>query len=294
MQDTIINNVRIIARLDIKGPNLVKGVHLEGLRALGDPKVFAEEYYKDSVDELVYMDVVASLYGRNSLLDFVRYTAEIIFVPLTVGGGVRTLDDITKLLRAGADKVAINTAAIKDPELISRASKMFGSQCIVVSIEAKKITNSKYECFTDNGRERTGVDAFAWACRVEELGAGEIFLTSVDHEGTGKGYDVELTRAVSDSVSIPVIACGGCGNMSHFKEAILEGRADAVAAASIFHYDKLKSIVEKSISKEYCEGNIDYIKEFYNKGTPGRNIIEPGNIQEVKKYLKHSGVSCRI
>lgn len=289
-----MNTTRIIARLDIKGPNLVKGVHLEGLRTLGDPKVFAEEYYKDFVDELIYMDVVASLYGRNSLLDFVKYTAEIIFVPLAVGGGVRTLYDINKLLRAGADKVVINTAAIKNPELIRRASKKFGSQCIIASIESKKIDNSKYECFMDNGRERTGVDVFTWACRVEELGAGEIFLTSVDYEGTGAGYDIELTRTVSESVSIPVIACGGCGNIDHFKEVILDGKADAVAAASIFHYDKLKSIIDKSMSKEYQEGNINYIEEFYNKGTSGRNAIKPMDIKKVKKYLINSGIPCRI
>lgn len=280
--------------MDIKGPNLVKGVHLEGLRVLGDPKVFAEEYYKDCVDELIYMDVVASLYGRNSLLDFVKYTAGIIFVPLTVGGGVRSLEDITKLLRAGADKVAINTAVIKNPDLIQEASKIFGSQCIVVSIEAKKIADSKYECFTDNGRERTGVDALEWAYRAEKLGAGEILLTSVDYEGTGRGFDIELTSMVSNALFIPVIACGGCGNVKHAEDVILHGKADAFAAASIFHYDKLKSIIDKSISKQYQEGNINYIKDFYNEVMSGRKTITPIGIKEMKEHLKDSGVLCRI
>ncbi len=289
-----MNTVRIISRLDIKGPNLVKGVHLEGLRLLGDPKIFAEEYYKDLVDELVYMDVVASLYGRNSLIDFVKYTAEIIFVPLTVGGGVRSLDDINRLLRAGADKIAINTAAIKNPQLIKEASKVFGSQCIVVSIEAKKRAEDKYECLTDNGRETTGLDVFQWARCVEELGAGEILLTSVDNEGTGNGYDIGLTRVVSESVSIPVVACGGCGRPEHARQVVLNGRVNAVAAASIFHYEKLKAIIDKAVSKEYSEGNLDYLKEFYHKGTLGRNTVVPTNIKEFKSYLKGNGIQCRI
>lgn len=285
---------RIIARLDIKGPNLVKGVHLEGLRVLGDPKVFAQEYYQDSVDELIYMDAVASLYGRNSLIDFVNYTAQFIFVPLTVGGGVRNLEDISKLLRAGADKVAINTAAIKNPELIREASKTYGSQCIVSSIEAKKISQNKYECFTDNGRERTGVDVFEWSKKVEELGAGEILLTSVDCEGTGQGYDLELTRTVSDSVNIPVIASGGCGELQHFKEVILQGKADAVSAASVFHYSKLETLISHSATKEYQEGNLKYVQNYYQGNVSGRRNITPVNIRETKEYLKDIGIPSRL
>lgn len=290
-----MNKTRVITKLDIKGPNLVKGVHLEGLRVLGDPKLFAEAYYRDSVDELIYMDVVASLYGRNSLLDFVNSTADFIFVPLTVGGGIRNIEDINKLLRAGADKVAINTAAIKNPDLIRQSSKIFGSQCIVVSIEAKAVSDKrfKYECFTDNARERSGVDVMEWVKRVEELGAGEIFLTSVDYEGTGNGYDIELVRRVSESVSIPVIACGGCGRKEHFCDVILEGKADAVAAASVFHYDKLQSIAAKAAGKKYDEGNVNYINDFNNGVVSGRKNIMPLGINEVKQYLRGSGILCR-
>lgn len=290
-----MNTTRIITKLDIKGPNLVKGVHLEGLRVLGDPRLFAEAYYRDSVDELIYMDVVASLYGRNSLLDFVNCTADFIFVPLTVGGGIRTIEDINKLLRAGADKVAINTAAIKNPELIRHASKIFGSQCIVVSIEAKRMSDKgiNYECFTDNARERTGVNVMEWVKRVEGLGAGEIFLTSVDYEGTGNGYDLELVSRVSGAVSIPVIACGGCGKAEHFREVIIEGKADAVAAASVFHYDKLQSIIAAAATKKYDEGNVNYIRDFNQGMVSGRKNITPLGIQEVKRYLREAGILCR-
>ena len=229
-------SVRIIPRLDIKGPNLVKGVGLEGLRVLGKPERFARHYYESGADELVYLDVVASLYGRNSLLDIISRTSREIFIPLTVGGGLRSLDDIRQVLRAGADKASLNTAAIRSPELVREAAGRFGSSTIVVSIEAKAQPGGRYEAYTDNGRERTGVDAVAWAKRAESLGAGEILLTSVDREGTKKGYDLELIRAVSDSVNIPVIASGGAGAPEHFKDAVEKGRADAVAAAHVLHY----------------------------------------------------------
>jgi len=175
-----MRSFRIIPRLDIKGPNLVKGIHLEGLRVLGKPEDFAFQYYLDGADELLYMDVVASLYGRNNLLEIVRATAEKIFIPLTVGGGIRSIEDIRNLLRAGADKVAINTAAINNPDLIKEAAKTFGSQCIVVSIEAKKKEGGAYEAYTDNGREMTGVEVLSWAKRAVDLGAGEILVTSID------------------------------------------------------------------------------------------------------------------
>lgn len=234
------HSIRVIARLDIKGPNLVKGVHLEGLRVIGDPAARARAYYEQGADELLYMDIVASLYGRNNLTAIVERTAQDLFVPLTVGGGVRTLDDIKTLLRAGADKVAINTAAIKNPEFIREAASRFGSQCIVVSIEAQRRGPGQWEAFTDNGRERTGRDAFAWALQACELGAGELLMTSIDQEGTAKGFDLELTRRVSEAVPIPVIACGGAGSPEHVSQAVLEGKADAVCVAHLLHYDKCR------------------------------------------------------
>jgi len=234
------HSVRVIARLDIKGPNLVKGVHLEGLRIIGDPSERARRYYEQGADELLYMDIVASLYGRNNLTDIVERTAKDLFIPLTVGGGVRSLEDIKTLLRAGADKVAINTAAIKNPEFIREAASRFGSQCIVVSIEAQRKGPGQWEAFTDNGRERTGRDAFAWALQACELGAGELLLTSIEQEGTAKGYDLELTRRVSEAVPIPVIACGGAGSVEHVSAAVLEGKADAVTVAHVLHYDKCR------------------------------------------------------
>jgi len=232
-------NVRLIARLDIKGPNLIKGIHLEGLRVMGDPRQHAREYYEQGADELIYMDIVASLYGRNNLTDIVRQTARDIFVPLTVGGGVRSVDDVNSLLRAGADKVAVNTAAVARPALITEVARRFGSQCMVLSIEAKRVGPGRWEAYTDNGREKTGLDAVDWAARAQELGAGEIMLTSVDQEGTRKGFDVPLVRAVADRVSIPVIASGGMGNPAHLVAVVAEGRADAVAMADVLHYKRL-------------------------------------------------------
>lgn len=200
--------VRLIARLDIKGPNLIKGVHLEGLRVMGDPHEYARRYYEEGVDELLYMDTVASLYGRNNLTEIVSSTARDVFVPMTVGGGIRTSDDVQTLLRVGADKVAINMAATKRPALISEVARRFGSQCMVLSIEAKLVGAASWEVYTDNGRERTGMDVVQWAQRGVELGAGEVLVTSVDQEGTGKGFDVALIQAVSTKVSVPVIASG--------------------------------------------------------------------------------------
>lgn len=232
-------NVRLIARLDIKAPNLIKGIHLEGLRVMGDPYAFAKRYYEQGADELIYMDIVASLYNRNSLSDLVRKTAQDIFIPFTVGGGVRSVEDVTELLRAGADKVAINTAAIKRPELISDVARRFGSQCMVLSIEAKRSGPGKWEAFTDNGREHTGQDVVEWAKRGAQLGAGEILLTSVDQEGTRKGFDLDLIRAVTSVVSIPVIASGGMGTLDHMTLAVKEGHADAVAMADAIHYNRM-------------------------------------------------------
>lgn len=229
----------MIARLDIKGPNLIKGIHLEGLRVVGDPQEYARRYYEAGADELVYMDIVASLYGRNSLTEIIKRAAQDIFIPMTVGGGVRSVDDAKQLLRAGADKVAINTAAIGRPELITEISRRFGSQCTVLSIEAKRVAENKWEAYTDNGRERTGLDVLEWAQRGCELGAGEIMLTSVDQEGTRKGFDVALVKAVAGAVPIPVIASGGMGAPEHLVQVVQEGKADAVAMADVLHYNRL-------------------------------------------------------
>lgn len=227
---------RIIARLDIKGPNVIKGIHLEGLRVVGEPGPMAREYYEQGIDEIIYMDTVASLYARNNILPVVEEAARDIFVPLTVGGGIRRVEDIISALRSGADKVAINTAAIARPEFVKQAAEAFGSQCIVVSIEAKQRGGGRWEALTDNGRERTGVDAVEWAEQAEALGAGEILVTSVDKEGTRGGFDGELFRAVRARVSVPVIGCGGAGSAEHVIETISGDGLDAIACASIFHY----------------------------------------------------------
>jgi cyclase len=233
-------NVRLIARLDIKGPNLIKGVRLEGLRVIGDPQEYARRYYEAGADELIYMDVVASLYGRNNLTGIVRYTAENVFIPLTVGGGIRSVEDVKLLLRSGADKVCLNTAAIARPELLQEIANRFGSQCVVLSIEAKRRTGGGWECFTDNGREHTERDVVDWAKQAVTLGAGEILLTSIDQEGTRKGFDLDLIRAVSTAVPIPVIASGGMGSTDHLVAAVRDGKADAVAMADILHYERME------------------------------------------------------
>ncbi|MBE7414474.1 MAG: imidazole glycerol phosphate synthase subunit HisF [Deltaproteobacteria bacterium] len=284
-------NLRIIPKLEIKGPNLVKGVHLEGLRVLGKPWDFACRYYEEGADELIYMDVVASLYGRNSLADIVARTANDLFIPLTVGGGLRTLDDIRTLLRAGADKVAINTAAIKNPGFIREAARTFGSQCIVVSIEAKRTPGSGYEAYTDSGREPSGRDAVEWAVEAASLGAGEILLTSVDMDGTGLGYDVELIKRISAAVPVPVIASGGCGNPEHMCEAAKAG-ADALSAASVFHYRSFRREVD--IGEFSAEGNIEFM--LGNTGGHGflRGRISPCGIGEFKERLCAAGMKTRM
>lgn len=231
-------NIRLIARLDVKGPNLIKGIQLEGLRVIGSPQEHALKYYLQGADELIYMDCVASLYGRNHLADIIMSAAKDIFIPMTVGGGIRTIDDATQILRAGADKVAINTAALANPNLISQISKRFGNQCMVLSVEAKQVEPNRWEAYTDNGREQTGKDVIDWVQEAEALGAGEIFLTSVDREGTRRGFDVALLSAVTSVVSVPVIASGGMGKPEDVVNAVDEGGADAVAMADILHYKR--------------------------------------------------------
>ena len=233
-----MRNVRIIARLDIKGPNLIKGIQLEGLRVIGSPGEYALRYYLQGIDELIYMDCVASLYGRNHLGSIVSSAAKDIFVPMTVGGGIRSVEDATQILRAGADKVAINTAAVSNPQLVTDIARRFGSQCMVLSVEAKQVGHERWEVYTDNGRERTGLDVVEWVKRGVALGAGEVLLTSVDREGTRKGFDISLVRAVAAEVSVPLIASGGMGKPEDLVDVVREGGADAVAMADILHYKR--------------------------------------------------------
>jgi len=226
---------RIIPCLDVKNGRVVKGIQFVNLRDAGDPVENARAYDEQGADEIAFLDITASSDERDILLDVVRKTAEEIYIPLTVGGGVRRLEDIRNLLNAGADKVSVNTAAVKDPSFVERASKRFGSQCIVIAIDAKR-KGEGWEVFTHGGRTPTGIDAVAWASKMEEMGAGEILLTSMDRDGTKDGYDIDLTRTIAEATSIPVIASGGVGNLEHLYEGLVLGKASAVLAASIFHY----------------------------------------------------------
>ena len=248
---------RIIPCLDVNGGRVVKGVNFVNLIDAGDPVEIAAAYDKAGADELVFLDITASSDNRGTVVDMVRRVAEKVFIPFTVGGGIRTVEDFKVLLREGADKISINSSAINTPELISNAADRFGSQCVVVAIDAKRTPDGHFHNFKNGGRVDMGIDAVEWAVRAESLGAGEILLTSMDADGTKAGYDLELTKAVSNAVKIPVIASGGAGTMEHFYEALTEGGADAALAASLFHYKELE-------------------------------------INQVKKYLKEKGVSVRL
>ncbi len=242
--------LRIITRLDIKNPNLIKSVQLEGVKVIGDPIKFAEKYYIDGADEIIYMDAVASLYNRNSVFEIINKTAENIFIPMTVGGGLKNIEDVGKALKNGADKVAINTAIVKDPSLIKDVFNKFGAQCMVIQIDAKKKGKS-WEVLIDGGREKTGIDIVDWVKEVNELGAGEILITSVDREGSRKGMDIELINCVSSKSSVPVIASGGIGDESHVLKVVKETNVDAIAIADMFHYNrssikKLKNYLKKN------------------------------------------------
>lgn len=249
---------RIIPCLDVKDGRVVKGVNFLNLKDAGDPVQIASEYNELGADELVFLDITASYEKRKIMIEVVKRTSEKVFIPLTVGGGISDLDDIKDILRAGADKVSINTQAVKQPTLIRQAAMRFGSQCVVVAIDAKRRSDgSGFDVYINGGRVNTGLDAVEWAKKVESLGAGEILLTSMDKDGTKDGYDIELTRRISEAVNIPVIASGGAGKKEHFKEVFTEGKADAALAASVFHYRELE-------------------------------------IKEVKRYLKEEGIPVRI
>ena len=241
---------RIIPCLDVDKGRVVKGIRFRELRDAGDPVEVAKAYEEQGADELVFLDITASAEDRGIILDVVKRVAETVFMPFTVGGGVRTLDDIRRLLESGADKVSINTAAVKNPQIVYEGAKRFGSQCIVVAIDAKRRPGGGWEVYIHGGRTSTGIDAVEWAKRVQELGAGEILLTSMDRDGTKEGYDVELTRAVAEAVNIPVIASGGAGKKEHFYEAFTEGKADACLAASLFHFKELSIPDLKGFLKE--------------------------------------------
>lgn len=277
--------IRIIPRLDIKGPNLVKGIHLEGLRVVGDPAAFAKFYYDNGADEIIYQDVVASLYERNSLHDIIAKTAKQVFIPITVGGGIRTIEDIKSVLRAGADKVSINTAAIKNPEFIKEAASKFGSSTIVVAIEAIKQPNNDYLAYIDNGREETAIEVVSWAQRAEALGAGEIVITSVDRDGTGLGFDLELIKKICNCVSIPIVAHGGAGKIEHVSELISSCNINGVAIASLIHYNTISQV--KS-SNQNTEGNTEFLKSG-NQFTR----IESTDLVRLKKYLIENDHSVR-
>lgn len=253
-----MHTVRIIPCLDVNNGRVVKGVNFVNLTDAGDPVAVAAAYDKAGADEVVFLDITASSDGRKTVVDMVRNVAKEVFIPFTVGGGIRTVEDFKEILREGADKVSVNSAAIKRPELIKEAADIFGSQCVVVAIDAKRREPfDGWNIYLNGGRVDTGIDAVEWAQKAESLGAGEILLTSMDCDGTKNGYDIELTRTISEAVSIPVIASGGAGKLEHFKDAVTEGKADAVLAASLFHFKELE-------------------------------------IKEVKEYLREEGISVRL
>lgn len=286
-------NIRVIPRLDIKGPNLVKGIHLEGLRVLGRPEDFARKYYEQGADELVYIDLVASLYGRSNLKEIISRTAGHIFIPLTVGGGVRSVEDMRELLRAGADKIAINTALFTDPTLLEKGANVFGSQCMVLYVEAKRMPDGRYLCMHTNARENSGREVVDWVREAVSRGAGEVLLTSEDREGTGLGYDLELLRKVNDAVEVPIIASGGVGNVGHLIEGAAVLGAGAVSAASIFHYH---SLVEITDTRRFeSEGNTAFIelsRSHTSAYLEGR--IKSAGIGEAKSVLAAAGFNLRV
>ena len=248
---------RIIPCLDVKDGHVVKGINFLKLKKIGDPVEQAKIYQDQGADELCFLDISATNENRNIIIDIVQKTAEKCFMPLTVGGGIRNLDDIRNLLKAGADKISLNSFAVNNPDLVKEAAKKFGTQCIVVAIDVKKMVNGKYGVFTHGGKKETDLEALSWAKKVEKYGAGEILLTSMDRDGTGNGFDIEITKEIADNISIPVVASGGVGSLQHLVDGVKMGNASGVLAASIFHYGKF-------------------------------------SIQEAKKFMKKSGVEVRL
>ena len=244
---------RIIPCLDVRDGKVVKGVNFVGIREVGDPVECAMEYDRQGADEICFLDITATHEGRSTMIDVVRKTAEHVFVPLTVGGGIRSVEDFREILRAGADKVSVNSAAVKNPALISQAAEIFGSQCVVVAIDAKRDGQGNFHVVVHGGRKDTGLDAVEWAKKCQELGAGEILLTSMDTDGCKEGFDLELTRAVCDAVTIPVIASGGCGKLEHFSQVFEETGADAALAASLFHF---RELTVEEVKNHLAEHNI--------------------------------------
>ena len=244
---------RIIPCLDVRDGKVVKGVNFVGIREVGDPVECAMEYDRQGADEICFLDITATHEGRSTMIDVVRKTAEHVFVPLTVGGGIRSVEDFREILRAGADKVSVNSAAVKNPALISQAAEIFGSQCVVVAIDAKRDGQGNFHVVVHGGRKDTGLDAVEWAKKCQELGAGEILLTSMDTDGCKEGFDLELTRAVCDVVTIPVIASGGCGRLEHFSQVFEETGADAALAASLFHF---RELTVEEVKNHLAENNI--------------------------------------
>lgn len=290
--------IRVIPKLDIKGPNLIKGLQLEGNRVLGTAWDFAETYYTEGADELIFQDVVASLYLRNGLKEIVRRTASNIFIPLTVAGGVRSVEDVREILRAGADKVAINTAAVENPSLITEAAKIFGSQCIVSSLEVFRV-GDRHQVWVDYGRQVTDRNAIEWAKEVVDRGAGEILLTSINNDGMGRGYDLELVEKIAKQVPVPVIACGGAGSKEHLISVINAG-ADAVSVSSILHYHYLKPVNaptmmfhEKRLrmGEHIDSGNIEFLTTGY--GGEKAIMVNPTSLPEIKAYLEGAGIPVR-
>tara|TARA_B100001059_G_C17794783_1_gene562373 strand:- start:63 stop:911 length:849 start_codon:yes stop_codon:yes gene_type:complete len=276
---------RIISRLDIKNNTLVKGIHLEGLRVLGDPKEFAFKYFEEGIDEIHYQDVVASLYDRNQLDDVIENTVKNIFVPICVGGGIRTLEDIDKLLKLGADKVVINSAAVKDPDFIKEATIKYGSSTIAVAIEAIRINNGKdYKILTESGRQNTDLDILKWLEKIQKFGAGEIIVTSIDNEGTKKGYDIELCSIVKKNSNVPVIAHGGAGKIDDIIEVFKKTDVDAVSIATILHYNYL------NLDNQSNQNSGNY--SFINKITKSKDSIAQ-TINQIKSELEANDIKIR-
>lgn len=263
-----MKKIRIIPRLDVKGENVVKGIQLEGLRVVGKPEELARKYCLAGADEIIYIDIVASLYSRDNLLQIVERAAENeIFVPITVGGGIRSIKDISKTLRSGADKVAINTAAVKNPGLLQEAARIFGSSTIVLSLEAKKISENKWEAYTNNGREKTGLNVIDWARKAVGLGVGEVLITSVDMDGTRKGFDLELINAITEAVPVPIVVSGGAGKIEHIQECMANRNVDGIALASLLHYNTIglaelkKKLAEIDSARIRIDRNADFLKD---------------------------------